>query len=171
MQLEHLTDEQIQDYLDGNLSEDMASLAQEHLEVCHQCREALKQYQSMYVGLKDGTGFELSKGFARTVIRRLPAEAEARSHSSVLNVLLAVLGVVVSLGVTLYLIDLRPLGKALSGLLPGRELGAGLLDLVEGLLVGLNGNVEFLAIALLIFLLVAGLDRLVFQPRYRRLRA
>jgi hypothetical protein len=170
MQLEHLTDEEIQDYLDGDLSGDMASLAHEHLEVCPQCREALKQYQSMYVGLEDDTGFELSKGFARTVVRRLPAQAEAKSYSRILNVLLVVLGVAVSLGVTLYYIDLRPLGKTLSNFLPGPELGAGLLDLLEGLLVGLNGNVEFLAIALLIFFLVAGLDRLVFQPRYRRLR-
>jgi hypothetical protein len=171
MQLEHLTDEEIQDYLDGNLSSETTLQVDEHLQVCRRCRETLKHYQSLYVGLEDDTGFELSKGFAKAVIRRLPAQEEAKSHAGVFNVLLMVLGVAVSLGVTLYLIDLKPLGKALSDLLPGPELGTGLLDLAEGLLVELNGNVEFLAIALLIFFLVAGLDRLVFQPRYRRLRA
>jgi hypothetical protein len=168
MQLEHLNDEEIQDYLDGNLSGETTLQVREHLQVCRRCREALKQYRSLYVGLEDGAGFELSKGFAKTVIRKLPAEAEAKSHASVWNVLLVALGVAVSLGVTLYFIDLRPLGQALSDLLPGPELGTGLLDTVEGLLLGLNGNVEFLATALLIFFLVVGLDRLVFQPKYKR---
>jgi hypothetical protein len=168
MQLKHLTDEEIQDYLDGNLSGETTLQVREHLQVCRRCREALKQYQSLYVGLEDDAGFELSKGFAKTVVRRLPAEAEAKSHASVLNIVLIVLGVAVSLGFTLYYVDLKPLGKILSGFLPGPELGRGLLDMVEGLLVGLNGNVEFLAIALLIFFLVAGLDRLVFQPKYKR---
>jgi hypothetical protein len=168
MQLEHLTDEEIQDYLDGNLSQETTLQVREHLQVCRRCRETLKHYESLYVGLEDDTGFELSKGFAKAVIRRLPAQAEAKTHAGVLNVLLMVLGVAVSLGMTLYFIDLKPLAQALSDLLPGPELGTGLLDLVEGLLVGLNGNVEFLAIALLIFFLVAGLDRLVFQPKYKR---
>ncbi len=170
MQLQHLTDEEIQDYLDGNLSGDVASLILQHLEVCHRCREAVKQYQSVYIQLEDDKGFQLSKGFARSVVNKLPAEGEAKSYSGIINILLVVLGIVVSLGVTLQYVDLKPLGKALSDFLPGPELGAGLLDLVEGLLVGLNGNVEFLMVALLIFLLVVGLDRLVFQPKYRRLR-
>jgi hypothetical protein len=171
MQLKHLTDEEIQDYLDGNLSRETTLQVKKHLQVCRRCREALKLYRSLYVGLEDDAGFELSKGFAKAVIRRLPAEAEAESHSGILNVLLIVVGVAVSLGMTLYFIDLKPLGQALSDLLPGPELGTGLLDLVKGLLVGLNGNVEFLAIALLIFFLVASLDRLVFQPRYKHFRA
>ncbi len=169
MQLKHLTDEEIQEYLDGNLSEDVALLTREHLKACPLCREAVKQYQSVYVGLGDDRGFELSKGFARSVVNKLPAEAEAKSYSGIVNVLLVALGVAVSLGVTLYLIDLKPLGKALSDFIPGPELGTGLLDLAEGLLVGLNGNVEFLIVALLIFLLVAGLDRFVLQPRYKRI--
>lgn len=171
MQLKHLTDEEIQDYLDGNVSRETTLQVKEHVQVCRRCREALKHYRSLYVGLEDDAGFELSKGFAGTVIRRLPAEAEAESHFGTLNVLLMVLGVAVSLGMTLHFIDLKPLGQALSDLLPGPELGTGLLDLVKGLLVGLNGNVEFLAIALLIFFLVASLDRLVFQPRYKHFRA
>jgi hypothetical protein len=169
MQLKHLTDEEIQEYLDGNLSGDVALLIQEHIQACPLCREAVKQYQSVYVGLEDEKGFELPRGFAKSVVNKLPAEAEAKSRFGIINILLVALGVAISLGITLYLIDLKPLGKALSDFLPGPELGTGLLDLVKGLLVGLNGNVEFLMVALLIFLLVAGLDRLVLQPRYRRI--
>lgn len=169
MQLQHLTDEEIQDYLDGNLSEDNALLARQHLETCPLCRKAVKQYQSIYVRLEDDQGFELSKGFARSVVNKLPAEAEAKSYSGIINIILAVMGIVVSLGITLRYVDLKPLGRALSDFIPGPDLGTGLLDLLEGLLVGLNGNVGFLIVALLVFFLVAGLDRFVLQPRYKRI--
>ena len=170
MQLEHLTDEEIQDYLDGNLSQKITLLVRQHLEECNRCRQTLKQYQSVYVGLEDDKKFELPKGFARSVVNQLPVEGEAKSYFSFLNIFLALLGAATFIGVTLYYINLKPLGKILSHLLPGRELGAGLLDLMKGLLLGMNGNAGFVIIALLTLIFVAGLDRFIFQPKYKRLR-
>jgi anti-sigma factor RsiW len=168
MQLKHLSDEEIQDYLDGNLSKAAALKMEEHLEACPRCREALKQYQNVCVGLEDDRGFELPRGFAKAVVRRLPAEGETESRFNYLNVFLAILGIIVAAGGTLYFVDLRPLGRAFSHVLPGPELGSGLLALIENLLIGLNGNVGFLIFALLTLILVAVLDRLVFQPKYKR---
>lgn len=170
MQLKHLTDEEIQDFLDGNLPHERALLAKKHLETCARCREALRQYQSLCVGLGDDRGFELSKGFARSVIRRLPAEGQAESRFTFLNVLVAILGFAAAAGGTLYFVDLRSLGRAFSRLLPGPQLGSGLLDFVKGLLVGLNGNVGLLIFALLTLVLIAGMDRLFFQPKHRRIQ-
>jgi anti-sigma factor RsiW len=170
MQLKHLTDEEIQDYLDGNLSGEIALSIKGHLEVCQHCREALKQYQSVYVGLEDDKGFELSRGFAKTVVRRLPAEADAKSRFGFLNLLMEILGFVAAIGGTLYFVDLRPLARAFSHILPGPQLGSGLLDFVKGLLVGLNGNIGLLIFALLTLALIAGMDRLFFQPKHRRIQ-
>jgi hypothetical protein len=170
MQLKHLTDEEIQDFLDGNLTHKRAALAERHLETCSRCREALRQYQSLYVKLGDERGFELSKGFARSVIGRLPTEGETESRFRFLNLFLAILGFVVCVGALIYYADLRPLGRAFSHLLPGPQLGSGLLDFVKGLLVGLNGNLGFVVFALLTLIFVASLDRFVFQPKHRRLR-
>jgi hypothetical protein len=169
MQLKHLTDEEIQDFLDGNLTHERTLLVEKHLETCARCREALRQYQSLYLGLRDDRGFELSKGFARSVIRKLPAEGETESRFRFLNLFLAILGFVVCLGALTYYADLRPLGRAFSHILPRPEFGAGILDLIEGLLVGLNGNLGLLTFAILALLLVAGLDRLILQPRHRRI--
>jgi hypothetical protein len=168
MQLKHLSDEEIQDYLDGNLSQEIALLAQQHLQVCQRCREALKQYESLYVELKEDKGFELSKGFPKAVLRRLPAEGEAESRFGFVNTLLVILGIIISVGVTLYYVDLRPLGKAFAHLLPHREFGLGLLDFIKGVLVGLNGNLGLLVFAVLTLLIIGGLDRLILGPRYRR---
>lgn len=169
MQLKHLTDEEIQDYLDGNLSQEIALLAQQHLQVCQRCREALKQYEGLYLELKEDKGFELSKGFPKAVLRRLPAEGEAESRFGFVNTLLVILGIIISVGVTLYYVDLRPLGNAFAHLLPHREFGLGVLDFIKGILVGLNGNLGLLVLAVLTLLIIGGLDRLFFQPKHKRI--
>ena len=168
MQLKHLTDEEIQDYLDGNLSRDIALLTERHLETCPLCREAVKQYQGVYAGLDEDKGFDLSKGFAKSVVKMLPAEEEAKSSLNLLNIFLAILGIIVAAGVTVRYVDLRPLGSALSHLLPGPQLGSGVVAFVEDLLIGLNGNVGLLIAAVFTFLIIGGLDRFLLQPRYRR---
>ncbi|MGB2982199.1 MAG: zf-HC2 domain-containing protein, partial [Candidatus Zixiibacteriota bacterium] len=85
MSLKHLTDEEIQNYLDGNLSRDIALLTERHLETCPLCREAVKQYQGVYAGLDKEEGFELSKGFAKSVVKMLPPQGETKSPFDLLN--------------------------------------------------------------------------------------
>ena len=169
MQLKHLTDEEIQDFLDGNLSREIALLTERHLETCRLCREAVKQYQNVYAGLGQDKGFELSKGFARSVVKMLPAQGEAKSPFDLLNVFLIILGVIVAAGVTVRYVDLRPLGNALSHLLPGPQLGSGVVAFVEDLLIGLNGNLGLLILGVLTLVIIGGLDRLLLQPKHRRL--
>jgi len=170
MQLKHLTDEEIQDFLDGNLSEEITVSIRRHLEGCALCRQTVKQYQSVYSGLGREEGFELSKGFAKSVVKMLPAQRGARSSFGLLNVCLTVLAVIVAAGVTIRYVDLRPLGSALSHLLPGPQLGSGMLAFVEDLLIGLNGNLGFLILGVLTLVIIGGLDRFLLQPRYRRVR-
>jgi hypothetical protein len=170
MQLKHLTDEEIQDFLDGNLSAEIALLTERHLETCSLCREAVKQYQSVYAGLDQDKGFELSRGFAKSVVKMLPPQGETKSPFDLLNVFLIILGVIVAAGVTIRYADLRPLGSALSHLLPGPQLGSGVVVFVEDLLIGLNGNLGLLILGVLTLLIIGGLDRFLLQPRYRRVR-
>lgn len=168
--MKHLTDEEIQNYLDGNLSRDIALLTERHLETCPLCREAVKQYQGVYAGLDKEEGFELSKGFAKSVVKMLPPQGETKSPFDLLNIFLTILGIVVGAGVTVYYVDLRPLGRAFSHVLPGPELGSGVVAFVENLLIGLNGNLGLLILGVLTLLIIGGLDRLLLQPRHRRVR-
>jgi len=170
MQLKHLTDLEIQDFLDGNLSREIALVTERHLETCPLCRQAVKQYQSVYAGLDQDKGFELSKGFAKSVVKMLPAQGEAKSPFGLLTVFLMILGAIVAAGVTVRYVDLRPLGSALSHLLPGPRLGSGAVAFVEDLLISLNGNLGLLILGVLTLVIIGGLDRFLFQPRYRRIR-
>ena len=168
--MKHLTDEEIQNYLDRNLSREIALLTERHLETCPLCREAVKQYQGVYAGLDEEEGFELSKGFAKSVVKMLPPQGETKSPFDLLNFFLMILGVIVAAGVTIRYVDLRPLGRAFSHVLPGPELGSGVVAFVEDLLIGLNGNLGLLILGVLTLLIIGGLDRLLLQPRHRRVR-
>ena len=168
--MKHLTDEEIQNYLDGNLSPEIAILTKRHLESCPLCRETVKQYQGVYAGLAEDKGFDLSKGFAKSVVKMLPAEGETKSPFDLLNVFLMILGVIVAAGVTIRYVDLRPLGRAFSHILPGPELGSGVVAFVEDLLIGLNGNLGLLILGVLTLLIIGALDRLLLQPKHRRVR-
>jgi hypothetical protein len=170
MQLKHLTDEEIQDFLDGNLSRDITLLTERHLETCPLCREAVKQYQSVYAGLDEEEGFELSKGFSKSVVKMLPAEGKAKSSFGILNIFLTISAVIVAAGVTIRYVDLRPLGSALSHLLPGPQLGSGVVAFIEEFLIGLNGNLGLLILGVLTLVIIGGLDRFLLQPKHRRIR-
>ena len=51
MPLKHLNDEEIQEYLDGNLPAQDLTMMEEHLERCLVCQDSLKQYRYLYDGL------------------------------------------------------------------------------------------------------------------------
>jgi anti-sigma factor RsiW len=163
MQLKHLTDDEIQDYLDGNLPEEKTLSIKRHLDSCPACRQALRQYQTLYEDLQEDKGFELSKGFARAVLQQIPTEPEAQSRFSFLNTLLVVLGILIPLGVTLYYLDLGTLGRTLSHILL-EPLGG-----FEDLLVSLNGSLGLAACAILTLIVIFGLDRLIARPKYKHL--
>ncbi len=76
--MQHLTDDQMQDYLEGNPSDNQAEIIV-HLASCRECRMAVVQYQTLFQGLKNDTGFELSPGFAVSVTRRVAPEAPKSS--------------------------------------------------------------------------------------------
>jgi len=171
MSLRHLTDEEIQEYLDGNLSPQDVSLFETHLKSCPHCHESLRQYQSLYAGLASDEGFKLSESFAKSVISKLSVEVKPKSRFNYANVFLTILGIVIALGITFYYVDLKSLGQAISRvLIPQYEFGSTFVASVKSFLMGLNGNLSLLAFAGLTLLIIAALDRVLVQPRYRRIQ-
>ena len=169
MSLKHLTDEEIQEYLDGNLSPENELSFKTHLGFCLLCRGSLKQYQSLYVGLANDKGFELSESFAKSLISKLPTEAKPKAHFNYANIFWTILGIILTAGIIFYYMDLKPLGRAISNtFIPQYEFGSALVASIKSFLVGLNGNLSLLAFAGLTLLIIAALDRALVQPRYKR---
>jgi hypothetical protein len=171
MPVTHLTDEEIQDYLDGNLSHPKRIFAEAHLKTCESCQVALKQYQSLYVGLKQDQGFDLPKGFAKSVVAKLPVVEKAKSGFNYSDILLGILGILITTFMASYYLNLGSLGKRLTQITqPQFELIAKLFDAAKSLVTALQGNLSLLIVGILVLLVTGALDRILFQPLLRHRR-
>ena len=171
MPVTHLTDEEIQDYLDGNLSHQKRIFLEAHLKTCDSCQAALKQYQSLYVGLKQDQVFDLPKSFAKSVIARLPMAEKAKSGFNYSDILLGILAILITAFTSFYYLDLGSLGKRLTNIpLPHYEIGTTLVEAAKGLVAALEGNLSLLVVGILVLLVTGALDRILFQPLLRHRR-
>ena len=169
MSVEHLNDDQIMEFLDGNLPAPEITSIEEHLENCPACREALKPYQNLYGGLSREEGFVLSKGFAKSVVSRIETVPQEKPHISFATVFWAILGIFIGVGVIIKFVDLKVWGDAINQtVLSQFEFGSVLIYSIKTVLIGLNGNAGLIIAAVLALSLFATLDRFVLQPKYRR---
>jgi hypothetical protein len=167
MEIRHLTDDEVQEYLDGNLPQ-KDGFIQDHLKTCQFCQEAVVEYKSLYLELKDDKGFKLSRNFAQWVISRIPKQPAAKSHFSYVEALLVVLGIVAAGLTSIYLVDLRPLAQRITAIgLPQLDLLLALVDLTKRFLIGLHINSNLLLFSGLTLLIIRGLDGLVSATRQK----
>jgi hypothetical protein len=167
VELRHLTDEEIQDYLDGNIPEEN-KYVQEHLRTCERCRKALLEYQSLYLGLKKDHGFELPGSFPKTVISKLPKEPMIKPRLKYAEILLAILGVVGAVFVGNYFIGFKPLIQTISGIhLPQFEFISTFLRSLGDLLTELNMNSSLVIFSGLTLLIIGSLDHIILHRRQK----
>ena len=60
MAIGHLSENDIQNYLDGNLSENQCQYVLEHIDICPKCKNSLIIYQNLYSNLKTKVPIRLS---------------------------------------------------------------------------------------------------------------
>lgn len=105
MDFEHLTDDMIQEYLDGNLGRDSEKI-ERHLETCILCSEKAESYRSVFAGLGKERGFELSADFADAVVSSVGLSGRTTFIQRHAAGVLMVIGAAVTLAALYYLTDL-----------------------------------------------------------------
>ena len=167
MELRHLTDEEIQDYLDGNIPEG-DELIQKHLRRCERCRKALLEYQSLYQGLKDDRGFKLPAGFPKAVLSKLPEEESVKARFKYYEFAFILLGILVAGFVSLQFMNLRPLIQTLSGIpMPKFGFIHTFFNSFETLLKALNIEGSLIFFAALAILIISALDYVILHPKQK----
>lgn len=162
----HLTDEQIQDYLDGNLPHDQASVLRGHIRSCQKCQSELTQYQGLYVELKEEVAFNLWPGFSSAVMKAVQAGAKKAWLARLWNLLLPVIGIAVGIGVMIYYVDFKPILKVFADSLnPGRYFDSAVLSELNQVLAKLNVNLNIIVFAGLSLLAVILIDQLLSRHK------
>lgn len=80
--MKHLSDEQIQDYLDGN-AKNFNGYIGRHLASCQKCQRKLKDYQFIKLALKQNFDFHLPVNFSQLVLKSIK---EKKEHSSLFQI-------------------------------------------------------------------------------------
>jgi len=165
MELKHLSEEEIQDYLDSSPSS-VDQTAEEHLKTCELCKGVVEEYRRVYAELKADKGFELSPDFSASVISRLPKEEVSRSGISYAMILMAGISVLVLFSTAIYLLNWKGLTQVISGIFsPYSGTISVYGELIGRFFANLNINVGLLALSALVLLVISLLDYILFSGR------
>jgi hypothetical protein len=119
MSLPHLTDEQIQEYLDGQVSDRDAIRI--HLESCELCRDTVKGYRALYHALESQPVAEIMS--AKTVVNLYRDVRSQKQSSSFWENVLIVASILVSVAISFYFFNPLPLLNRVGSTLIGTVTG------------------------------------------------
>jgi hypothetical protein len=166
---DHLSDSQLQDYLDGNFAEnDPVAL---HLNDCNDCQRALAIYRSLYSAIEKIPEPELSPDFADTVMRVLPeklpdVEALSQGRFGIRDSMVMFIGAAAVIAAAIFFINPDLFVKAFSGLsVSAKTADIKLLDEVNGWLSNFNFSYVMVIFVILTFAGIGLVDRLISRRR------
>lgn len=158
MRSDHLTDEQIQAYLDGQMAARDKTPIDIHLHACARCLHELMIYRDLYSSLEQDSLPELSADFADRVVSKLKSSGQTWWDKMESGFIVSL--TLITLATSLYFVNPLPwltnTGMSLLNSLPA--YGSSLLE-------KLNGNLPFVLVALLIFFLIELFDKKLLKPR------
>jgi hypothetical protein len=156
--MNHLSDEQIQKYLDKNNSLNRTDI-EKHLKTCDSCQKNLMIYKQLYSGLTDETGFMLSANFSESVVSRIKKKEE-KSKNFFEGLLLVIAGLF-SVGLLFYFTNL---GKVLLSVF--QKNSAELKPFIVGIGNIFGSNLILILFAIIILLLFGLADKLILQTKH-----
>lgn len=162
--MRHLTDEQIQRYLDGDMSRDSDTTY--HLQHCPACQRQLELYRKVYESLQQDVGFELAPGFAESIMNRLAATSEKSSRFSLAGLILLAFGTVALAGLALYFLEVKALTEMLASLSTvGINFGSSIVESLKAATASLGVSMDIMLFTGLILLTFAAIDRILVRYR------
>jgi hypothetical protein len=165
MELRHLTEEEIQGYLD-NIPNSVNKFVEEHLRSCQLCQKALEGYRRLYAGLKTDKGFELCPDFTEKFFSKLSAVPASKSRLNYTEILLVILGLVAGICIPLYFMGWKHISQKITAILqPQINLMITSWNLVEKVLQNLHINMNLLLLSGLTLLIVYLLDYIFFRKK------
>lgn len=160
--MKHLSDNEIQDWLDGNLSRNKSEI-REHLDYCRLCQTQLKEYTLLFGKLEKETIPELSPDFALSVLNRIAVETEPETEPtrSFLPLLLSLSGGLVTLLITVYFVDFTRMLKLFN--LPGwgEYINSAFFSTAGELSGSLGIDLSLIIYSALILIVIAAVDYIV----------
>lgn len=169
MQVRHLTDEEVQDYLDKNISENTIFI-EAHLKQCGKCREVLQQYQNLYEELKDEPDIILPENLTQLVYSKLKAKAELKPEFTIFDLILGITGVGITLLTIFYYFDLNFMDELWKNVLSIRfQFDTTFFSSIKKDWIGRDGNLSLLLATSFVLFITYGIDHFILQHKLKRI--
>jgi hypothetical protein len=154
---DHLTEEQIQLYLDNKEDTKLSSI-RDHLDSCPSCMRNVERYKQLYHALAIDPFPALSENFSQDIISKLSGSQKSRYHifESGFTIAFFLFGIAASL----YFFNPLPFISKITN-----STIAYLGEITSKFLPEMNGNIPIFVVALLIFLLVELIDKKVLRSK------
>lgn len=111
--MKHLTDTDIQTYLEGPGSE-KARAFDDHLSGCRICRRRVDEYKSLFAHLGDDSAVPVVRGLADKVMASVTAARAPDEPSSLADLVLTGAGVLLAAAALYIFVGLQPLSRGLA---------------------------------------------------------
>ena len=170
--MNHLTDNQIQDILDGNLAPSDPLMA--HLDECPRCRQALENYKLLCISLGDDLAPGLSPDFANKVMAQLPpqtapADPEGPPRFVIPDRMVVFATLAALLATAIYFLKPSVLAKLVGSWKPEiNPADSQLMSRFGDFMSTLNISPGFLAMVVLTIVAIGLLDQIISHHRKRR---
>jgi len=157
MKTPHLSDEQIQSYLDKTTLSDR-DVVESHLNSCHMCQMNVKTYQEVYRTIETVQIPELSAEFINRVMSDIKKKIENKAQ---LKETLALIGLfLIGSAVSFYLVN--PFTGLMNML---KSLFNGAIQFIEKLLPNFPGFTTIIIMVVLILIVIEVLDKKVLKTK------
>jgi hypothetical protein len=163
--MNHLTDTEIQDYLDGNLMSRLDEITA-HLDSCADCRKKLKEFEYIYSQLKIDTTPALSSNFAASVVRAVETETSESKEYDLSRILFAAC-ILIGVGLIIYFADLVQLVKAFTVTGFFGSVGDLVQAITNPISEFLKVDIIYIVYVILIFVIIGALDYIVRHYRQK----
>ncbi len=165
----HLTDEDIQTYLEGN-ADRLPQKFQTHLETCTQCRTRLQAYDRLFTALSIDPSYRIRQRIVQKIMDNLPHHAGSTQLFPATETILISAGILAAMGATIIFVDLSPILDWIQRLtLPRLVFSPRIIKSMGPLFKHLNSILGLLPFAGLAFFMVAVMDRLVKRLKHLNL--
>jgi hypothetical protein len=107
--MRHLTDIEIQKYLDRELNREEEIFLEKHLPDCHICQRKISDYQEIYKILNQPPEVDLPVNFVDKVLARIPAQQKYRWYERYLDQILLAMALITGTIVFIYFVGVKSL--------------------------------------------------------------
>jgi len=171
MSLSRISDEEIQEYLDGNLSARELQDFRNRYENCESSQKKLREYTLLYKALKEERVLSCAPNLVDEVMEKLPPVNEHDEIFNLSNLPVAVIGLLITLGITGYFVDFSPLyEKLLASPIFNYEINWAVFNPTVDLFKNAGDKYYIIGFVTLVLMLIKFVDYMILESEYKEIR-